>query len=68
LRIADIYRLNQFLMLSEWHSAYVWDVGRDLFDLKERNLTPGGRGHVWMRSPLASWSMHNKGVRKGRER
>lgn len=66
--IADMYRTDAFLDLEEHHSAFIHDYGRKQADMLERNLTPGGRGHVWERSPLAAWSLHLKGKRKGIEK
>lgn len=64
------YRSEIVFDLSEWHSAYVWDcarmaVTRSSLGLDMRNLTPGGSGHVWLKSPLAAYLEHRKGDRKG---
>lgn len=67
-RIAEMFTSDAVFDLPEWHSAYVWDHVRRQMGMKECNLTPGGHGHVWLRSPLAQWSNHLKGKLKGRER
>lgn len=51
--------------LPEWHSAYVWDEARRASGARCLNLTPGGHGHVWLQSPLARYTDHLKGKRKG---
>lgn len=49
----------------EWHDSYLFDRARELApQVVCRNLTPGGHGHVWERSPLAPYLMHLKGDRK----
>lgn len=63
--IAEIYRSDMVFALAETHSAFVWDYARRSACLRERNLTPGGHGHVWMQSPLRQWTDHLKGGRKG---
>jgi hypothetical protein len=50
--------------LPEWHSAFVFDWVRGIAQLDEANLTPEGRGHVWLQSPLARYTDHMKGARK----
>lgn len=63
--IADMYLSDRFMELTEWHSAFIHDTVRQSMDLKERNLTPNGVGHVWLRSPLFKFTDHLKGdVRK----
>jgi hypothetical protein len=64
--LADAYREAHVFRLREWHSAYVFDHCRTLFSgtLSYRNLTPGGKGHVWFESPLGAFSDHLKGRRK----
>jgi hypothetical protein len=64
--IARVYTTDAFLELPQWHSAFVWDAVRLASGLKERNLCqPGARGHVWPVSPLAPYTRHDKGMRKG---
>lgn len=63
--IADMYRDDKFLTLSEWHSAFVWDYVRRQFDFAERNLAPPMRGHVWPNTILGRYTIHEKGARKG---
>lgn len=62
--IAEVYRSDAFLTLPQWHSAFVWDHVRRQANMGERNLTPGGGGHVWPRSPLGPYMRHDKGARK----
>ncbi len=54
--------------LKEWHSAFAWDDARVWAEshgiLSMRNLTPGGDGHVWFKSPLRHHLDHLKGGRK----
>lgn len=63
--LADCYLKDEFLELTEWHSAFVWDSVRRRYPFKEKHLAAAGRrGHVWPYSPLAAWSDHKKGKRK----
>lgn len=62
--IAEQYRTDAFLELPQWHSAFIWDHVRLQAGLAERDLTPGGQGHVWPMSPLARYTRHDKGARK----
>lgn len=64
MAIAERYRTDTVFELPEWHSAFVFDHCRSKAGLRERDLTPGGRGHVWTLSPLAAWTDHIKGARK----
>lgn len=66
---ANLYRSDKLFGLGQWHSAFAWDHVRKaltfegIIDL--RDLTPGGRGHVWFQSPLRAHLDHLKGeVRK----
>ncbi len=66
---ADLYRREDRLFsLREWHSAFVWDEARraskEHNDLRMRDLTPGGTGHVWWSSPLCRYLDHLKGERR----
>ena len=61
----DIYDSRQVFDLKEWHSAYVFDEARRRSEVPSHNLTPGGTGNVWQQSPLAAFSDHLKGKRKG---
>lgn len=63
-RMADLYRSDVVFSLKQWHSAYVLDHARAESKLRERDLTPGGRGHVWFASELGRYSDHLKGKRK----
>ena len=55
--------------LREWHSAFVFDHVRGMFPaMKQRDLTPGGHGHVFPTSPVGHLLLHNKGQRKGVEK
>lgn len=62
--IADIYVSGAVLELKETHSAFAWDHCRKRLGIKERDLTPGGKGHVFPKSALGSYLIHNKGARK----
>lgn len=62
--LAAEYTSGSFARLDQWHSAYVWDHVRKASRISEINLTPGGSGHVWPRSPLAGYTRHDKGKRK----
>jgi len=64
---AQFYRDDTVFGLKEWHDSYVFDMARQfcVHAVKQRNMTPGGYGHVWEKSPLNSWSVHQKGDRKG---
>jgi Holliday junction resolvase-like predicted endonuclease len=64
---ASMYRSDAVLRLPEWHSAYVWDHCRGRYEAaggRARNLTPLGRGAVWLQSPLYPYSVHLKGKLK----
>jgi hypothetical protein len=66
-RLADIYRSDEIFTIPETHSAFVWDYVRREFEkqgVRTRNVTPGGRGHVWPHSPLGRYTRHEKGKRK----
>jgi hypothetical protein len=65
--LAETYQNDTVFGLPEWHSAYVFDWVRERFQAtggKVKNVTPGGRGHVWFQSPLGKYSDHLKGKRK----
>lgn len=68
--LQSLYHTDCIFDLREWHSAYVWDRSREWAscaptNVRAYNLTPGGSGHVWQQSPLAQWTDHLKGKRKG---
>lgn len=67
---SDIFLSDRIFVLPEWHSAYVFDYARQQTDIDAKNLTPGGKGHVWFQSPLGDRLDHLKGRRKavGRSR
>ena len=58
---ADTWRSDKVFELEEWHSAFVFDWCRRHTGLKENNLTPDGRGHVFAASCLQEWMDHCKG-------
>lgn len=62
--VADTYRTDRVFTLSEWHSGYVFDDCLKRFGGRANNLTPGGTGNVWCKSPLATFSTHLKGRAK----
>lgn len=62
---ADTYSSYRVFSLPQWHSAWVFDYCISLQpDLKVKDLTPGGRGHVWHQSLLGRYADHLKGARK----
>jgi hypothetical protein len=61
----SFYASDEVFNLSEWHDSYVFDYARGMNpNLRYRNLTPGGRRHCWVDSPLATVMDHRKGTRK----
>lgn len=66
--LAETYRSGHVFTLPEFHSGMVFDhclrAAAILFDLRVRNLTPNGKGHVWFQSPLCHYTDHLKGDRK----
>jgi len=62
--MAGCYRSDAVFTEKQWHSAYIFDRERERARLSERDLTPGGRGHVWFQSDLGRYSDHLKGKRK----
>lgn len=59
------YESGRFLEQPEWHDSFLFDEARrSRPHLKYRDLSPGGRGHVWCNSPLARYFDHLKGERK----
>ncbi len=55
------YLDGSFYDLTQWHSAFLFDLAREKTGLPCHNLTPGGRGHVWHQSELAEYTDHLKG-------
>lgn len=68
--LRDVYISEDVFGLREWHSAYVFDYVRGKYAPKmvTRDLSPGGRGHVWFTTPLGNCLDHLKGDRKRRGR
>ncbi len=62
--LASLYRTDRIFNLPEWHSAYAFDHLRRISRLRQNNLTPNGRGHVWMQSPMAAYTDHLKGDKR----
>lgn len=64
----DLYATEAVFDLKEWHSAYCFDHARVVWmgitGGHAHNLTPQGRSHVWLQSPLQPWMHHDKGDRK----
>jgi hypothetical protein len=61
-RFADMYESGDVFYLPEWHSGYVFDAAlAENPTVKIRNLSAGGRGHVWPASLLARYTIHKKG-------
>lgn len=70
--LAGVWRNDCVFRLNEWHSAFVFDYTRNLFQVGDirittKNLTPDGKGHVWFQSPLARYTDHLKGERRKRQ-
>lgn len=66
--ISSMYLDDRAFALSQWDSAFVWDHARKAASgLASKDLTPGGREHVWMECvPLYSVCDHLKGGRKAK--
>lgn len=61
-RFAGLYLNAGFLSARQSHSAYIWDMARKaLPELEMRDLSPGGFGHVFPTSILATCLEHRKG-------
>ena len=60
---ANVYRSDDVFNFDEWHSAFIWDKCCEGLspNLRIKNLTPNGTGHVWFQSPLAQFTDHLKG-------
>ncbi len=60
---AHVYRSSDVFNFDEWHSAFIFDKCKEAVapNLKIKNLTPNGSGHVWFQSPLAQFTDHLKG-------
>lgn len=67
-KLSEAYLLDWVFVLPQWHSAFCFDQLRQNAErdgLKVKNLTPGGRDHVWMQcKPLMECTDHLKGDRK----
>lgn len=64
-RWAAYYETDEVFNLPQTHDSYVFDVTREQMPfLRQLNLTPNGYAHTWVRSPLAVFSDHKKGLRK----
>lgn len=61
-----LYATDEVFELPQWHDSYVFDVVRHRFGsaIAQRDLTPGGEGHVWVDSILGDFMDHKKGQRK----
>lgn len=64
-QFAAYYRDETVFDLHEWHSAYVFDRSRERSGVASCNMTSGKEGNVWPYTPLAKFSTHLKGDRKG---
>lgn len=62
---SDLYDKRLVFDLKEWHSAYCFDMAVKSNLVRAMNMTPNGSGNVWQQSPLAKFSDHLKGKRKG---
>ncbi len=63
----DTYANDLFFALQQWHSAYTFDACREIIGLMETNITPQGRKHVFVQSPLNKYLDHMKGAGKYRK-
>lgn len=65
---ARLYYSRDIFQLSEWHSAFAFDTAVERMKAAGKadchDITPGGFGDVWVRSPLCRFSAHLKGKRK----
>lgn len=61
---ADYYSSDSFLKMGQSHSAYLFGEALKVSDVNKHDMTPGGRAHTWMRSPLVRYFDHLKGKRK----
>lgn len=59
--LADTYRTGAVFNLDQWHSGYVFDHCLKSFGGRINNWTPNGTGNVWMKTPLAYFTVHLKG-------
>lgn len=57
-----MYQYGGFINEREWHDSYLFDIV--CTGAVVRNLTPGGKRHVWVDSPLNPYLDHLKGERK----
>ncbi len=66
--LSDMYLQDRVFGLQQFHSAYAFDHVKEAHlkkRMSERDLTPGGRDHVWMQlEPLYRWTDHLKGPRR----
>lgn len=64
-RFAGLYDTDKVFKFKEWHSAFVFDRAMEVDPfLRIRNLSPGGKGHVWPATMLSEHTVHLKGKRK----
>lgn len=65
--LSSYYLDDRIFALAQYHSAYAFDhalVSAERKKLHSRDLTPGGRDHVFVRSPIGRYCDHLKGSRK----
>lgn len=62
--LSSLYLDDRFATLEQFHSAWIFDYARRGSGMLMNDLTPGGRDHVWMNSPLMMVGDHLKGGRK----
>ena len=62
----DLYDSDRVFGLGEYHSAFVFDEALARSGVAAHNMTPNGKGDVWLQSPLRAFSAHLKGRRKYR--
>lgn len=61
---AQFYIDDSFIDEDEWHSAYLFDCARQRSSVNCKNLSPGGKKHVWHQTELGVFMDHLKGSRK----
>lgn len=65
--LSAMYLEDRVFGLPQWHSAFAFDHVRlqcQRAGLAAKDLTPGGRDHVFVVSPIGRWLDHLKGSRR----
>jgi hypothetical protein len=64
---AMMYENELVFTLREWHNSFVFDHCRQILEkqgMNCHNLTPKGKRHCWVKSPLGEYIDHMKGDRR----